>query len=128
VVNGVFDAIGGMDAEAQVKIDETLIALDGTANKARQANSILECLAVPRLLPPLRLPLYRYLGGTSARLLRLDDEYNQRRGTRGQSDRFPGVHDHADRRHELAEALRIGSDLSPLRAALKAQGTPVGDR
>src|SRR6202030_3903732 len=32
-VNGeIFDALGGMDAEAQVKIDETLIALDGTAN------------------------------------------------------------------------------------------------
>ena len=34
-VNGeIFDAIGGMDAEAQVKIDETLIALDGTPNKS----------------------------------------------------------------------------------------------
>ena len=31
----IFDAIGGMDAEAQVKIDETLIGLDGTPNKAR---------------------------------------------------------------------------------------------
>ncbi len=42
-VNGeIFDAIGGMDAEAQVKIDETLIALDGTPNKARLgANAIL---------------------------------------------------------------------------------------
>src|SRR6187200_2046441 len=35
-VNGeIFDAIGGMDAEAQAKIDETMIALDGTPNKAR---------------------------------------------------------------------------------------------
>src|SRR4051794_31813274 len=35
-VNGeIFDAVGGMDAEAQAKIDETLIALDGTPNKAR---------------------------------------------------------------------------------------------
>src|SRR6266478_6698651 len=34
-VNGeIFDAIGGMDAEAQNKIDETLIGLDGTPNKA----------------------------------------------------------------------------------------------
>src|SRR5438067_4658450 len=42
-VNGeVFDALGGMHAEAQVKIDETLIALDGTPNKARfGANAIL---------------------------------------------------------------------------------------
>src|SRR3974377_539040 len=35
-VNGeIFDAIGGMDAEQQVRIDETLSALDGTSNKAR---------------------------------------------------------------------------------------------
>ncbi len=35
-VNGeIFDAVGGMDAEAQAKIDETLIALDGTPNKGR---------------------------------------------------------------------------------------------
>ena len=42
-VNGeIFDAIGGMDAEDQVKIDETMIALDGTPNKGRLgANAIL---------------------------------------------------------------------------------------
>src|SRR5204863_8367300 len=38
----IFDAIGGMDAEAQAKIDETMIALDGTPNKSRLgANAIL---------------------------------------------------------------------------------------
>src|SRR4051812_38475040 len=38
----IFDAIGGMDGEAQVKIDETMIALDGTPNKGRLgANAIL---------------------------------------------------------------------------------------
>ena len=31
----IFDAIGGMSAEEQAKIDETMIALDGTPNKAR---------------------------------------------------------------------------------------------
>ena len=42
-VNGeLFDAIGGMDAQEQAKIDETMIALDGTPNKARLgANAIL---------------------------------------------------------------------------------------
>src|SRR5215212_3218506 len=42
-VNGeLFDAIGGMDAEAQVHIDRTMIALDGTENKSRLgANAIL---------------------------------------------------------------------------------------
>src|ERR1035437_7359223 len=35
-VNGeIFDALGGMDAQAQAKIDETLIELDGTPNKGR---------------------------------------------------------------------------------------------
>src|SRR5271169_130900 len=35
-VNGeIFDAVGGMDAREQAKIDETMIALDGTANKGR---------------------------------------------------------------------------------------------
>src|SRR4051812_702356 len=42
-VNGeIFEAVGGMEAEAQAKIDETMIALDGTPNKARLgANAIL---------------------------------------------------------------------------------------
>ncbi len=72
-VNGeIFDAVGGMDAEAQAKIDETLIALDGTANKGRLgANAILGVsLAVAKAAAVARdLPLYRYVGGTSARLL-----------------------------------------------------------
>ena len=37
VTGEIFDAIGGMDAEQQAKIDETLIALDGTPNKGRPA-------------------------------------------------------------------------------------------
>src|SRR5436853_1376500 len=72
-VNGeIFDAVGGMDAEAQAKIDETLIALDGTPNKSRLgANAILGVsLAVAKAAAAAcALPLYRYVGGTSARLL-----------------------------------------------------------
>ncbi len=72
-VNGeIFDAIGGMDAEAQVKIDETLIALDGTPNKARLgANAILgvSLAAAKAAANAHGAPLYRYVGGTSARLL-----------------------------------------------------------
>src|ERR1700716_4559583 len=42
VTGEIFDAVGGMDAEQQAKIDETLIALDGTPNKGRLgANAIL---------------------------------------------------------------------------------------
>jgi enolase len=72
-VNGeIFDAIGGMDAQAQAKIDETLIALDGTPNKSRLgANAILGVsLAVAKAAADAAgLPLYRYVGGTSARTL-----------------------------------------------------------
>ena len=68
----IFDAIGGMDAEEQVQIDETMIALDGTANKSRLgANAILGVsLAVAKAAADsFDMPLYRYVGGTSARLL-----------------------------------------------------------
>src|SRR5215469_8618138 len=72
-VNGeIFDAVAGMDAEAQVKIDETLISLDGTPNKARLgANAILGVsLATAKAAAAASgLPLYRYIGGSSARLL-----------------------------------------------------------
>jgi enolase len=72
-VNGeIFDAIGGMDAEAQVKIDETLISLDGTPNKARLgANAILgvSLAAAKAAATASGLPLFRYVGGPSARIL-----------------------------------------------------------
>ena len=72
-VNGeIFDAIGGMDASAQAEIDEILIALDGTPNKARLgANSILGVsLALAKAsAASAEMPLYRYLGGPNARTL-----------------------------------------------------------
>src|SRR4029079_5391536 len=72
-VNGeIFDALGGMDAEAQTKIDETLIALDGTVNKGRLgANAILGVsLATAKAAASAgNMPLYRYVGGAEANLL-----------------------------------------------------------
>jgi enolase len=72
-VNGeIFDAIGGMEAEQQVQIDQTMIDLDGTPNKSRLgANAILGVsLAVAKAAAEsLGMPLYRYVGGTSARTL-----------------------------------------------------------
>ncbi len=68
----IFDAIGGMDASEQVAIDETMIDLDGTPNKARLgANAILGVsLAVAKAAADeIGLPLYRYLGGVYARTL-----------------------------------------------------------
>ncbi len=72
VTGELFDAIGGMDAEAQAKIDETMIALDGTPNKGRLgANAILGVsLAVAKAAAAAKKePLYRYVGGPVARLL-----------------------------------------------------------
>ncbi len=68
----IFDAIGGFDAEDQVAIDEAMIELDGTPNKARLgANAILGVsLAVAKAAADASgLPLYRYVGGSNARLL-----------------------------------------------------------
>jgi len=134
-VNGeIFDAIGGMDAEAQAKIDETMIALDGTANKGRLgANAILgvSLAAAKAAAVANDLPLYRYVGGVAARVLPVP-MMNIVNG---------GVH--ADNPIDFqefmimpvgalsfAEALRMGSEVfHTLRAALKKAGhnTNVGD-
>jgi len=66
------DALLGMDAEDQLELDSTLIALDGTPNKARLgANAILGVsLAAAKAAADSRgLPLYRYVGGVSASVL-----------------------------------------------------------
>jgi len=72
-VNGeIFDAVCGMDAEEQRRIDNAMIALDGTPNKARLgANAILGVsLAVAKAAAHASgLPLYRYVGGPKAELL-----------------------------------------------------------
>jgi enolase len=68
----IFDAIGGLDPTEQVKIDETMIELDGTPNKARLgANAILAVsLAVAKAAAAdLGIPLYRHVGGVFARTL-----------------------------------------------------------
>ena len=72
VNSDIFEAIGGLEAEDQVAIDEAMIALDGTPNKARLgANAILGVsLAVAKAAADASgLPLYRYVGGTQARVL-----------------------------------------------------------
>jgi enolase 1/2/3 len=130
----IFDALSGIDAEAQVTIDQTMIALDGTPNKGRLgANAILGVsLAVAKAAAAANgLPLYRYVGGTSARLLPVP-MMNIVNG---------GVH--ADNPIDFqefmivplgaatfAEALRTGAEIfHTLRGALHAAGhnTNVGD-
>ncbi len=130
----IFDALSGMDAEAQVKLDETMIGLDGTPSKSRLgANAILgvSLAAAKAAAIANSLPLYRYVGGTSARLLPVP-MMNIVNG---------GVH--ADNPIDFqefmivplgmtsfAEALRAGSEIfHTLRGALKDAGhnTNVGD-
>ena len=68
----IFDAIGGMDAEEQTRLDRLMRELDGTPNKNRLgANAILGVsLAVAKAAAQASgLPLYRYVGGTNARVL-----------------------------------------------------------
>lgn len=68
----IAEAIVAMDAEDQTAIDQTMIELDGTPNKAKLgANAILGVsLAVAKAAAEASgLPLYRYVGGTSARVL-----------------------------------------------------------
>src|SRR5258708_32954692 len=72
-VNSVIaDALQGMDATNQRHIDNTMLELDGTSNKAKLgANAILAVsMACARAsAAALQVPLYRYLGGVGANLL-----------------------------------------------------------
>ena len=72
-VNGeIAEAVLGLDATEQVEIDSLMIELDGTDNKGRLgANAILGVsLAVAKAAADFtNQPLYRYIGGTSARML-----------------------------------------------------------
>jgi enolase len=134
-VNGeIFDALSGFDAESQVKIDETMIALDGTANKNRLgANAILGVsLAVAKAAAAAnKLPLYRYVGGTAARVLPVPMMNILNGGVHADNpidfQEFMIVPVGAA---SFAEALRAGAEIfHTLRAALKAAGlnTNVGD-
>ena len=72
VIDTIAPALQGMDATEQIRIDRTLIELDGTPNKEKLgANAILAVsLAVARAAADeLGLPLFRYLGGPNAKVL-----------------------------------------------------------
>ncbi len=68
----IFDVLSGLDAEEQLKIDRTMIDLDGTPNKSRLgANAILgvSLATAKAAAEDAGLPLYRYVGGAFARTL-----------------------------------------------------------
>src|ERR1700716_1979732 len=134
VTGEIFDAIGGMDAEQQAKIDETLIALDGTPNKGRLgANAILGVsLAVAKAAALAHhTPLYRYVGGTSARLLPVPMMNIVNGGVHADNPiDFQEFMIMPVGAPSFAEGLRIGVEVfQTLKSALKAAGhnTNVGD-
>jgi len=134
-VNGeIYDTIGGMDAEDQVRIDEALNALDGTPNKSRLgANAILGVsLAVARAAADASgLPLYRYVGGPNARILPVPMMNIVNGGAHADNpidvQEFMIMPVGAE---SIADAVRMGSEIfHTLKKALKDAGhnTNVGD-
>ena len=72
VNDAIADALVGMDATDQIAIDEVMIALDGTPNKAKLgANAILgvSLATAKAAADAVGLPLWRYVGGAHARTL-----------------------------------------------------------
>lgn len=68
----IANSIVGFDVTAQAAIDQVMIDLDGTTNKAKLgANAILavSMAAARAAAEEASLPLYRYIGGTNARTL-----------------------------------------------------------
>jgi enolase len=130
----ILEAIGGMNAEDQVAIDDAMIALDGTPNKARLgANAILGVsLAVAKASADAAgLPLYRYVGGTQARVLPVPMMNIINGGAHADNpidfQEFMVMPVGAP---SLAEAVRMGAEVfHTLKKALKDAGhnTNVGD-
>jgi enolase len=130
----IFEALGGMDAEAQVQLDETMIALDGTPNKGRLgANAILGVsLAAAKAAANAKGdPLYRYVGGATARLLPVPMMNIVNGGVHADNPiDFQEFMIVPAGMPSFAEALRAGAEIfHTLRTDLKAKGlnTNVGD-
>jgi enolase len=134
-VNGeILDAMSGFEALDQRRLDQTLINLDGTPNKARLgANAILGVsLATARAAAQsTNLPLYKYVGGLSARVLPVPLMNIINGGAHADNpidiQEFMIVPAGAD---TFSEALRMGAEIfHSLKKGLKQAGhnTNVGD-
>ena len=134
-VNGeIFDALSGLDAEDQRRIDETLIGLDGTANKSRLGASAilgvsLACAKASAM--SAGLPLHRYVGGVTARILPTPMMNIINGGAHADNpidiQEFMILPTGAE---SFSEALRMGAEIfHALKKALKDAGhnTNVGD-
>jgi enolase len=130
----ILEAIGGIDAGEQIAIDNIMIDLDGTPNKSRLgANAILGVsLAVAKAAADdLGLPLYRYIGGVSARTLPVPMMNIVNGGQH--ADNPIDIQEFMIQpigASSIADAVRIGSEIfQTLKKALHEAGhnTNVGD-
>jgi len=134
-VNGeIFQTLSGLDAEEQLKIDRAMIALDGTANKARLgANAILgvSLATAKAAAEAAALPLYRYIGGTQAHVLPLPMMNIINGGEHADNPiDFQEFMIMPVKAHSIADAVRIGAEVfHTLKKALSNAGhnTNVGD-
>jgi len=134
-VNGeIFEALSGIEASQQAKIDRMMLALDGTPNKERLgANAILgvSLATAKAAASEAGLPLYRYVGGTAANLLPVPQMNIINGGAHADNpvdfQEFMILPAGAAR---FSEGLRWGAEIfHALKAQLKAAGhnTNVGD-
>lgn len=127
-------ALVGMDVVDQVGIDQAMLKLDGTANKKKLgANAILgvSLAAAHAAADALRLPLYRYIGGTNAKVLPVPMMNIMNGGAHSDApidiQEFMIMPKGAS---SFSEALRWGCEVfHSLKKVLKAKGlsTAVGD-
>jgi enolase len=134
-VNGeIFEALADQSVEEQVQIDQIMIDLDGTPNKSRLgANAILgvSLACAKAAAESFDMPLYRYVGGTSARTLPVPMMNIINGGVHADNpidfQEFMILPVGAD---SFAEALRCGAEVfHTLKSELKKAGhnTNVGD-
>lgn len=131
VEDEIMPAVIGFDATDQRFIDDTMIALDGTPNKARLgANAILGVsMAVAKAAAQSAgLPLYRYIGGPNAHVLPVPMMNIINGGAHADSDvdfqEFMVAPIGADSFHD---ALRMGAEVyHSLKSVLKSNGLSTG--
>jgi enolase len=131
VEDEIMPAVIGFDATDQRFIDDTMIALDGTPNKARLgANAILGVsMAVSKAAAQSAgLPLYRYIGGPNAHVLPVPMMNIINGGAHADSDvdfqEFMIAPIGADSFHD---ALRMGAEVyHSLKSVLKSNGLSTG--
>ena len=131
-VNGTLGpALVGFDADDQRAIDQAMLALDGTANKAKVgANAILgiSLAAAKAAAESARLPLFRYVGGPNAHVLPVPMMNILNGGAHADSNvdvqEFMIAPIGAP---SFAEALRTGAEVyHALKSVLKSEGLSTG--